>query len=72
MVIIHQNVSPEEDEAQQASQQTIAEPERKPRWPKKRKVIVVSVNPTEFFDGQKPQDTANMTNFRGIQATTNT
>ena len=37
-----------------AEPEVIAKPKRKPREPKKSKVIAVDVNPTEYFDDQAP------------------
>ncbi|MFM7985756.1 MAG: hypothetical protein ACKPKO_41225 [Candidatus Fonsibacter sp.] len=37
-----------------AETEVIAKPKRKPREPKKIKVIAVDVNPTEYFDDQGP------------------
>ncbi|MFM7988071.1 MAG: hypothetical protein ACKPKO_53030 [Candidatus Fonsibacter sp.] len=37
-----------------AEPEVIPKPKRKPRQPKKSKVIAVDVNPTEYFDDQAP------------------
>ena len=37
-----------------AEPEVVAKPKRKPREPKKSKVIAVDVNPTEYFDDQAP------------------
>ena len=45
--------SQEVPQEKQEAPQTIAKPKRKPRESTKSKVIVVSVNPIEFFDDQR-------------------
>ena len=44
----------EPQELPPAEPEVIAKPKRKPREPKKSKVIAVDVNPTEYFDDQAP------------------